>query len=156
MKALSLRHPWAWFIFHGGKDIENRGWTNSYRGPVLIHTSKWWDEEEIQDDFEFAIRIARDQDTLASPLPSMPELKSQCGHIVGVVNFTGSVVVSQSPWFFGPKGFLLEQPLVFVDPVPCRGDRGLFEVSSEIASTCRAQIDLANQYRGKFRLTEKR
>lgn len=40
MKALSLRQPWPWFILKGGKDLENRGWTSSYRGPVLIHSSK--------------------------------------------------------------------------------------------------------------------
>ena len=26
MKALTLRHPWAWAIVHCGKDVENRTW----------------------------------------------------------------------------------------------------------------------------------
>ena len=33
MKCLSIRQPWAWAIIHAGKDIENRCWPTSYRGP---------------------------------------------------------------------------------------------------------------------------
>jgi hypothetical protein len=38
------------------EDIENRdGWT-SYRGPILIHASKWLRLFEILDDLERAYR----------------------------------------------------------------------------------------------------
>ena len=40
MKTLSVRQPWADLIMRGIKDIENRSWTTSYRGPLLIHASK--------------------------------------------------------------------------------------------------------------------
>ena len=33
MKILSVRQPWAWLIVAGHKDIENRKWRTSYRGP---------------------------------------------------------------------------------------------------------------------------
>ena len=33
MKALSVKQPWAWAIFHG-KDVENRDWPTNVRGPV--------------------------------------------------------------------------------------------------------------------------
>jgi hypothetical protein len=39
MKALSIKHPWAWAIVHAGKDIENRTWECRYRGEILIHAS---------------------------------------------------------------------------------------------------------------------
>ncbi len=42
MKALSVRQPFAWAIVHGGKDVENRSWATSYRGPVLIHAGMRW------------------------------------------------------------------------------------------------------------------
>ncbi|KQR02500.1 hypothetical protein ASF72_10730 [Arthrobacter sp. Leaf141] len=35
--ALTIRNPWAWAIINGGKDIENRSWHTSYRGPLYIH-----------------------------------------------------------------------------------------------------------------------
>ena len=39
VRALTVRQPWAWAIIYGGKDLENRRWRTSYRGP-LIHASK--------------------------------------------------------------------------------------------------------------------
>lgn len=40
MRGLSVRQPWAWYILHGGKRIENRSRRTRYRGPVLIHASR--------------------------------------------------------------------------------------------------------------------
>ena len=45
MKALSIRQPWAWLIVHGHKDIENRTWTTSFRGRLLVHAGKSFDKE---------------------------------------------------------------------------------------------------------------
>jgi len=39
MKTLTIKSPWAQYIFRSGKDIENRSWKTNYRGPMLIHTS---------------------------------------------------------------------------------------------------------------------
>ena len=54
MKALSTRAPWWWCILYAGKRIENRGDTfpKRYRGPVLIHASKWWSETKLRDVVE--------------------------------------------------------------------------------------------------------
>ena len=40
MKAISIRQPWAWLIVNGYKDVENRTWYTSHRGPLLICASK--------------------------------------------------------------------------------------------------------------------
>lgn len=37
--AITVRQPWAWAILHAGKDVENRPWAPTYRGPVWIHAS---------------------------------------------------------------------------------------------------------------------
>lgn len=37
MKALTVRQPHAAFIARGAKPIETRGWSTSYRGPLIIH-----------------------------------------------------------------------------------------------------------------------
>lgn len=37
MKALSIRQPWASLILAGHKAVENRTWTTTYRGPVIVH-----------------------------------------------------------------------------------------------------------------------
>lgn len=40
MKALSLHQPWATLVALGAKRYETRGWETSYRGPLLICSSK--------------------------------------------------------------------------------------------------------------------
>jgi len=40
MKALSVKQPWANLIANGEKTIETRLWPTSYRGPLLIVSSK--------------------------------------------------------------------------------------------------------------------
>jgi hypothetical protein len=40
MKACSIKQPWAWAIQYGFKTIETRTWHTSYRGDLLIVSSK--------------------------------------------------------------------------------------------------------------------
>ena len=37
MLSLTVKAPWAWAIIHAGKDVENRTWSTSCRGPLAIH-----------------------------------------------------------------------------------------------------------------------
>lgn len=41
MKALSIRQPWANLIASGTKTMETRTWATSYRGALLIVSSKY-------------------------------------------------------------------------------------------------------------------
>ena len=51
--------------------------------------------------------------------------------IVGEVTITDCVDISSSPWFCGPYGFLLSSPVAYKDPIPYRGQLGLFEVDED-------------------------
>lgn len=112
MKALSIMQPWAWLIVAGHKDIENRSWPTSFRGPVLIHAGK-----RMDPDFDDA------QDWLC------PDIERPCdfdtGGIVGEAEIVGCVTDSASRWFYGPYGFIIRnaRPLPFR---PCRGMLGFF------------------------------
>lgn len=44
IKALSIKQPWASFIATGKKTIETRTWFTTYRGPLLIVSSKQIDK----------------------------------------------------------------------------------------------------------------
>lgn len=118
--ALSLRSPWPWVILRPDvtdpaeratlgvdqiKDIENRTWPTKFRGPVLVHCSKSFDLEGL-------IWIQRE---IGLIVPVQP-----MGGIVGVVTITDCVTHSDSPWFFGPYGFMLAEarPLPFM---ACKG-----------------------------------
>jgi len=152
MKALSLKQPWAMLILAGMpvfqpvpnkdpgaaagstrvefsgkvrlKDIENRKWPlpKSFEVPqrVYIHASKTFD------------KLALDW-LLEKGFPAFPCLmlfsdRVPRGAIVGEVDITGCVTESESPWFFGPYGFLLANPVGYEKPIPYKGRLGFFEV----------------------------
>jgi len=118
--AISIRQPWAWLIIHGGKDIENRTWRTNVRGRVLIHAAKGMTKREYDEARLFAHR----QGVI---LP--PRSQFERGGIVGSVEIVDCVEESASPWFFGPKGFVLRdpKPLPFR---PCRGQLNFFKFES--------------------------
>jgi hypothetical protein len=123
MRALSIRQPWAWAIIAGHKDIENRSWQTSYRGPLLIHAGK----QVIADDYEDMLRFGREDNFLVPPLSGMPT-----GGIIGEVELVDIVMARskrarQNPWFDGPYGWVLANP----KPLPFRpwkGQQGLFTI----------------------------
>ena len=106
--ALSVRQPWAWLLVNGYKDIENRTWTASYRGPCLIHAGKTCDQEGYD-------RVRRKFKQIKMPEPD----EFERGGIVGWVNIKDCVARSKSKWFNGPYGFVVDEagPLRFV-PMP--------------------------------------
>jgi len=115
VKVLSIRQPWAWLILSGHKTIENRSWTTSYRGPLYIHAGVNRHAIPIATiERNFGITIDRAALTL--------------GAIIGRVTLVDVVTSSQSRWFEGPYGFVLQDPEI-IKPVPYRGQMGLFDVS---------------------------
>ena len=127
MKALSIRQPWAWLIVNGHKDIENRTWTTKQRGLVLVHASQGMTRQEYDDCMVCAIRTG-----LRSYFPRFEDLAR--GGIVGQVEIVDCVRESNSPWFFGPVGFLLRnaQPLPFQKT---KGALGFFNASMPVESS---------------------
>jgi hypothetical protein len=150
--ALSLKQPWAWLMTHGlagipMKDIENRSWSTSFRGPVLVHASKTWDDQVFP-----RIKKTMGQYWRPTMFYEQPELKpllevmprrhyefSQ-GGIVGVFTITDCWSLGQfkgkgidNPWFFGPYGFVVKdaRPLPFV---PLRGFQRFFKVPEEVVT----------------------
>jgi len=95
----------------GSKDIENRDWATSYRGPLLIHAGKAIDHAAM----------ARIRERHGIELPS----HFQTGGIIGIVTLADIVSQSASPWFEGRFGWVLKdaRPVAFV---PLRGQLGLF------------------------------
>lgn len=127
MKAVSIRAPWWWFILHGGKDIENREWSTRYRGPLLIHASKWWDSVDGRADLDFCRDLAPD----AKPV-LVAQLRLMGGCLVGKVEMIDCVIQSCSPWFFGRYGYVLANPVAFEKPILFKGALGLFSVPDSV------------------------
>lgn len=93
MKVLSIRQPWASLIALGIKDIENRPWSTSYRGPLLVHAA-------LKADC--ALRDVEQRLGVELPAIATPR-----GGIVGLTNIVDCVTNHASPWFSGPHGLVL-------------------------------------------------
>ena len=50
------------------------------------------------------------------------------GVLAGEVTIMEQVTESKNPWFTGPYGYVLADPLLFEKPIPWRGMPGFFEV----------------------------
>ena len=118
MLALSVKQPWAWCIIHGTKDIENRSWLPGRAAGerIAIHASRRPDHDAYRWLSRSGVIV-----------PALDDL--ELGAIIGTVRVTGYTESSESFWFTGPVGWLLEDP-VPCSPVPLSGRLGLWETSA--------------------------
>lgn len=122
LKALSIKHPWAWLILSGDKDIENRTWEARYMvgKRFAIHVSRKVDERAYSELAKHSIQVPRPQDFIT------------LGNIVGTAVLDKIVTESDSFWFSGPYGFVLKDVRELPKPIPCRGALGFWKVPEGI------------------------
>ncbi|MEL7215425.1 MAG: hypothetical protein AAGJ96_05760 [Pseudomonadota bacterium] len=120
--ALSVRQPWAWAIVAGHKPIENRTLGAIRSGGmdlrrIALHAAAGMTKKE----YKWAQwRMA--QVGVAVPRPEdLPR-----SAIIGAVTVTDIVFESESPWFGGPCGLVLEAA-TSCEPIPASGALGYFE-----------------------------
>jgi hypothetical protein len=122
MKAITIQEPWAWLVAAGYKDIENRVWQTSYRGPLLIHAGK-----QIDPDYEaYAEEIFRKRRIQLPPKEKIPT-----GGLIAIVQLVDCVTHSNSSWFGGPYGFVLRSAKL-IPFIPYRGQQRFFEVPDSL------------------------
>ncbi|MFE9334885.1 hypothetical protein [Streptomyces sp. NPDC006925] len=129
-RALSIRQPWAAAIAHGPKRVENRSWFATYRGPLLLHSSKTLDRTAMRHP-------------LISPI--LRGLPLETGAVVGVAQLVdwhrddGEC----TPWSFpGHHHLVLEEVTPLSLPVPvAQGALQLWTPSEELLEQVRIQLD---------------
>lgn len=123
--ALTVRQPWAWAIVYGGKDVENRSWTTSYRGPIYIHAAA--KRRPIEERF-FAEWTR--QRKLVQPF-AQPDLVH--GALIATANILAVMKDHPSQWAIeGCFHFVLDRVVPLRRPIPCPGALGLWTVPSEL------------------------
>lgn len=148
IRGLTLTHPWAYCIAHGGKDVENRSWRPERQGGkegmwLAIHggtvpgrnTGK---REEARMDLAAALMLG---------VPTMPQIGPSAvmtlsfGHyvqgeeqfftpgIVAVARLAGVTRNNMSAWAVdGQYHWQLADVLTLPEPIPHRGAQGLWQV----------------------------
>lgn len=136
MKALTLRHPWAFAICYWGKRIENRSWRP---------------QTELRIGHRFAIhggRAPAGVDNVRYVIETGKELVKKFGLPPGFSDLTGNDIVrsgivatavlkdvvtrSDDPWFEGKYGWVLDEVIVLPEPIRCPGAQGLWTVPTSI------------------------
>lgn len=123
--ALSGWNPWFYLLVHPPfKDVENRPWRlpkHMIGQRIYVHASLKFDLDGLNDIVRRGL-ITEEQARLACTAPR--------GAIIGEVTLTGCVTQSQSPWFSGPYGFTLADPVAYDVPIPMKGRLGFWECRS--------------------------
>lgn len=133
--ALSIRQPWAHAIAMGWKDIENRKWNTAQRGLICIHASAYT-KKSFEEDREDYLETVHDY-VKASPqseLASVDEGRLSFGAIISVARLVTVARSHESPWFFGPYGFVLTDQQILPEPIKVKGALGFFDWRRNLAA----------------------
>ena len=125
-KVLSVWAPWAqlFFIDEDPKDVENRPWVTTYRGPVYIHCSKGGHSRaEVALILERLVSDGMITGAQATAVEDRVELDR--GHVIGVVQLVGAKRFSQSRWWVKGEVALEVAGAKLIDRIPHRGEQGL-------------------------------
>lgn len=126
MKVLTIREPWASLIINGYKKYEFRSWKTSYRGKILISTSKKMENIEKFNKYN---------------------VKYNPGYIIGEAYITDCIKVDKEfqnelikidSVIYGRNdhssdyAFKLDNIKKYKKPIPCKGKLGLWNYEGEI------------------------
>lgn len=147
IRILSIRQPWTWLIAAGHKGIENRTWSTSYRGPVLLHAGVRMDSEPIERiEYRYGVKIPRD-------LPR--------GGIVGIAGLCDCVNKSGDQFFLGPTvmhdgkiknnyGFVM-RGASSIPLLRCAGKLNLYQADEALLNRLNEHApNWINQYRNAY------
>lgn len=135
LRGLTIHQPWAWAIVAGYKHIENRTWEppRSMIGHWLaIHASRTVDWTAVPHRI---LAIIRQATLLHVRMPT--EAVDVTGAILGVARLVEVVTRSDSPWFDGPYGWVLDTITRFAAPIPAKGSRGIWTLDGDQLDACR-------------------
>jgi hypothetical protein len=140
MKAITIWQPYATLIMLGLKQYETRSWSTEYRGPLVIHAAKKWDEERDWD-CNRVTDLLREQTFTAASLSEeklrlfYTPMGDTLGKALGIVDLQacdqmndGGGEFENRVGSFGPGryGWKCATPRLFEEPIRHQGKQGLW------------------------------
>lgn len=139
MKALSVKQPWAsmimgicpepvfeaeWQDSPWPKNVENRTWCTDYRGPLVIHASKTFDDAAFDC---FYVHAGNHKAVKSLDFPTGCLLGVVCLSCISLGQWPGNNWAQE-----GQYHWLLRDAKAFDAPIPYRGALGLWNVPAHI------------------------
>lgn len=141
MKAISVKQPWAFLIFHG-KNVENRTWPTKFRGRVLIHVSAtnakdWpkivklipgaWDLlSDKQDDYKYSAIIGSVE--IVDCVINHPSIWAEKTPMA----YLGKLIIECQPPIYN---WVLANPIMFPEPIPAKGSLSFWDYPNILAES---------------------
>jgi hypothetical protein len=142
MKCLSTRPPWARLLVLGIKPVENRSWGTDYRGPLLIHQSRTWDQDGYMWVLDQAAKLKIALSTFETIL--LASKAARGSGIIGMVHLDEVLgprrrlrhCKEPSEWWrdLDQFGWYVRDALNFETAIPYRGQLGLFDVPDRVVA----------------------
>lgn len=173
MKAISLLQPWASLCVHTDengkalKQIETRSWNTKHRGDLLIHASmgKKHLKDSVSNMYEFMNNSVYGE-FMSGTLPfgaiigkvnlvdTFPTNDQFLMDSDGIF-MTDKNGTATNNWSFTEQelafgdyspnrfGWLLSYPILFKEPIPCKGQLSIWNVPNELLEAVNHQIQIA-------------
>ena len=123
MKALSIKQPWASLVCLGLKDIENRSW----KLPLEMEGERIYVHASLKPD-RGSFEWLADRGFPIAPALMLQSNMMPTGAIIGEISLIRCVNHSESRWFSGPFGWMLDNPRLYDKPIPYKGQLRFFNV----------------------------
>lgn len=130
-KALSLTRPWDELILLGLKPIENRTWTTTHRGTLVIHAARSWDPTAL----EVAARNGVDPDVITALGTAKTAPTGYRGTVTldDVCPGRDALTCTCGPWAFDDQHhWQVSHPMRLPTPIDGRGQLGLWTPPAEV------------------------
>lgn len=147
VKALSIMQPWVDAHLFLGKPVENRTWRPSHAligQRIALHASAKVDKQGMAFIRKLPLPIPEAAELLPPPqLSAILGTAVLAGYVVEEFNSIdptwkryGNVPSDYDPsadsWLFGPVGLVWRDVQRLVEPIPCKGALGFWNIPSEI------------------------
>lgn len=133
-RALSLTQPFASLVVAGAKRVETRSWPTRHRGALAIHASKAFPRwaMELCAEPPFVAELLCAGFGSAAELPRgmivgsvyvadcVPSTGMECDRLSDIERAFGDYTP-------GRFGWLLDDPVTYDPPVPCKGALGIWK-----------------------------
>lgn len=155
MKAITIWQPYATLIMLGLKQYETRSWGTSYRGPLIIHAAKKWDEDREFDcqrvtSLMNLLEITPEHFTEEQRKHFYEPLGNTLGRALGVVELVDCQPMADGGDDFenevgsfgdGRFGWKCGTPRLFEKPIAALGKQGLWVAEKSLQQAAKSLIE---------------
>lgn len=154
MRALSLWRPWPELIIRCWKRVENRTWSTKYRGTLLLHAAKPWQQDAfiVARSVQLAVGDDLNLDVVSRRVVDHPVGVVAVADLIDVCTTSATADAARcdcGPWAFpGQCHWRLTNVRPLPEPIECPGHQGLWIPTPDLRRRVEAALATSPSVRG--------